>query len=137
MDYITVASAGMAVLLGWGLSNVAIGIWRQFHPNKAKRQFWLMNGLWGAINTCIAIFALVSIMNAVATNGISAEYIQTNLNIIKINAVLDIFYVLLGLLLVKSSLNKKSVRRKMFGYAIIVQGSFLFVLDTVLVLAIA
>ncbi len=127
MDFLTISAGAGAVLTGWGIANLGIGIWRQFHKSVPKRQFWLMNGLWGFVNSIIGLYILRSVFFDTLSVSANLAYQSNQVNIIFINIFLDIAYVVAGYFL-----SRGDGRRKIFGWAIIIQGVFLFVFDLLL-----
>lgn len=104
------------LLLAWALISLGtavVGLYAQ--PNPFWRGFWFMSGLWGFIDGAIAWFGLIG--GDVPDHELAV--------ILKINSGLDVAYLISGLILV----TRKTPVLKGFGYAILLQGLFLIVLD--------
>jgi hypothetical protein len=104
----------VAVLLAWALLWLAV-LTAAAHrpPGDWGRAFLVMSGLWAVIDGGIALYGLVAAPPAdLAT-------------LLKVNAGLDVLYVLAGVAL----LTRRSARLKGFGAAVVVQGAFLLVVD--------
>jgi len=121
----------MGVLLGWGVANLLLGLKNCRSKRPRHRAFWRMNFAWGAINALIAGFALRSLVVNQARLT-DSEYQNDQIRIIVFNVLLDFIYVVVGLLVYRAGKKKASLKAQGFGAAIVLQGSFLLVLDTVL-----
>lgn len=129
MNFAEVSVLGMAILLGWGLGNLSIGLFHCRLKDESRRYFWQMNFMWGAVNSLIAGFTLRSLFATTPT----LEAQNQQINIVGINVLLDVVYMAVGFGLVRRK--KASLRGKGYGRSIVAQGGFLLVLDTVLWLA--
>ncbi|MFO0795902.1 MAG: hypothetical protein U0804_00340 [Gemmataceae bacterium] len=104
----------VAVLFAWALLWLAALTAAMVRPpGDWGRAFLVMSGLWAVIDGGIAWYALVAPPPAdLAT-------------LLKVNAGLDVLYVLTGVAL----LTRRPARLKGFGAAVVVQGAFLLVVD--------
>lgn len=131
MNETIVVFTGMTTLLLWGVFNVYVGwVNRKKDPGTPKYYRREMNGLWGIINTAIAVFALYSLITITAATSI--DYVSIR-DIVAINVIIDIGYILVGVILGFSPQFRTSIKRKGYGQAIMLQGAVLFVLDALLV----
>lgn len=106
----------LAVLLAWALVWLAaalVGLYAR--PREAWRHFWFMSGLWAAIDAAIVWYGLV------AAPPSNADLVV----LLRINSGLDVLYVAAGVVL----LARGTPRMTGFGWAVVVQGVFLLVLD--------
>lgn len=104
----------VAVLVAWALlwlAGLTVAVARA--PGEWGRAFWLMSGLWAAIDGAIAWYGLVA--PPPPDLGL----------LLKVNAGLDVLYVLAGVAL----LTRRAPRLRGFGAAVVVQGAFLFAVD--------
>ncbi len=122
----------MAILLGWGVANVGIGLFRRKLNNQARRYFWQMNLAWGAVDALIAGLTLRALATDYTRFATDRAFQATQVKVIGFNIFLDVLYVLGGLALLKVNVKKRSARRQGYGRSIVVQGGFLLVLDAVL-----
>ncbi len=112
----TVQGQLLAVLLAWSLIWLTAAFSALYSaPRELWRHFWFMSGLWAAIDAAIVWYGLVA--SPMSNADLAA--------ILQVNTALDIVYILAGVLL----LTRPSPRMKGFGWAILVQGVFLLILD--------
>ena len=105
-----------AGLLAWSLLSMGsaiVGLHRR--PGEYWRAFWFMSGLWGLIDGAIAWYTLLGDWPDPATL----------VNILRVNAGLDLLYIAAGVAL----LTRVGPRPRGFGLAVLIQGLFLFLLD--------
>jgi len=104
------------ILLFWTLLSMGAAIVGLYRPRSDLwRGFWFMNGMWGAIDGAIVLFGSLG----------SPPTDESLANILRINLGLDVAYLVVGLVL---AIRPKPIP-KGFGLAILVQGSFLLLLD--------
>ena len=130
-------NAGMYVLGGWALANMAAGAygWAAFEGE--KKYFSQMNLFWNVVNLSIAGFALYSNYSAdllsLGDGEIMTKHLKTE-RLFLINSGLDVAYMGAGILM--RHLGTGSERRgdllKGYGNAVILQGGFLLVFDIVM-----
>jgi MFS family permease len=114
-------TAGTAIalqLLIWsvacmGASIVALAVCH----SEFWRAFWLVCGIWCFVNCIIALAGLVGTPAALPALR----------RLLLINAGLDVVYVAVGAVL----LSRRSLRLRGSGLAVVVQGLFLLIFDTV------
>ncbi len=129
MQFELISLYSMSILLGWGVSNVGIGVWRQWSASDAKRYFWQMNGMWGLVNTVIAALTLIAIWGNYNNFASDAGFQQSQIEIVGINFFLNIVYIAVGVALIRVAAAKISIKRRAYGWSIIIQGAFLFIFD--------
>lgn len=121
-------NASMKILTYWGLVSTIGGGMLMFGD---QNDFGLMTASWGIINAALGINALYFTQNQEHTyEDILRDEILFN-RIIAINSALNVSYILGGIAL--NHLND-SPRLNSYGNAIIIQGAFLLVFDSILLL---
>jgi hypothetical protein len=131
----TVIIGAMLVLAVWAIANISLAVKKRNSPSAINKYFWQMNGLWNIINLTIAVGAIFyTITNKIMLNtDLSAQ--QTQIKIVAINILLDIFYIVIGLWLENRGKSFSNIRQQGYGSAIQLQGAFLFFFDTALTAA--
>ncbi len=135
----TVNNAGMYVLGGWAVANLATGAAGWYRTTGTTKYFHQMNFFWNTVNLGIAGYALYSAYQMeplrMSYQQLMSEHIRYE-NLYLINAGLDVLYVGTGFLL--RHLSAKSTKRAdlLMGYgnSVILQGGFLFLFDGVMYL---
>ncbi len=130
-------SAGMYVLGGWALANMAAGAygWATFEGE--KKYFSQMNLFWNVVNLSIAGIALYSNystdLSLMGEGELLAKHLKTE-RLFLINSGLDVGYMGAGFLLrhFSSGTEKRGDLLKGYGNAVILQGGFLLVFDMVM-----
>lgn len=126
----------MGVLLGWSVGNIAVGAggwaladdveWRSFHQ---------MSIAWNGINVAIALPGLIGGLREqtsgldLATTLRRSAQLKTSF---AFNAGLDVGWVALGAWMAERGLRTEDARFTGFGRSMMLQGGFLLVFDTVL-----
>jgi len=121
----------MWILLGWGSLNLAGG--SLLALNRTHRDFYIMMAGWGLVNAGIAAFSLLS-PEAYDSSTLFSQVLKDEQlfnRILSINSGLNIGYIATGFCMASMG---KSTRIRQFGTAIMIQGAFLAVFDTVLLL---
>lgn len=121
----------MWILLGWGSLNLAGG--SLLALNRNHRDFHIMMAGWGLVNAGIAAFSLLS-PEAYDSSTLFSQVLKDEQlfnRILSINSGLNIGYIATGLCMANMG---KSTRIRQFGTAIMIQGAFLAVFDTWLLL---
>jgi len=132
LDFAGVAVAAMAILLGWGVANVGIGLFRRKLTNQVRRYFWQMNLAWGLVDAALAAVTLRALATDYMRFATDRAFQVNQIKVIGLNIFLDVLYVLGGLALLKVNVQKRSARRQGYGRSIVVQGGFLLVFDLIL-----
>lgn len=122
-------------LLVWAATNIVAGIWMQNQDNKFLNGVGSQSTSWGAINALIAIGGtLAAQMRAKRTNANDPETLSKEHNnlfrALWINGILDVFYMLGGVWLVRTR-GKSDAKLRGMGWGIVIQGAFLFIFDFV------
>ena len=120
------------VLGGWAIANVAASGYFYYHTTGSDMYFNQMNVLWNGVNGLIVGASLISkqrndfdLRNTIR--------LQSNIEeIYAINAMLDLVYMSGGLYLTEKAKNdiKNSAKWNGWSSSIIMQGGFLLLLDT-------
>jgi len=130
-------NAGMYVLGGWALANMAAGAYGWVAFEGEKKYFSQMNLFWNVVNLSIAGFALYSNystdVSLMSEGELLARHLKTE-RLFLINSGLDVGYMGAGLLMMHLSSNseKRGDLLKGYGNAVILQGGFLLVFDMVM-----
>lgn len=133
---ISIQKSGMLVLGSWALMNIISGIPGTLMYINDVKYFYQMNTAWNVINLGIATIGYIGAMNgynAQSSVEILAE-LQKFDRILLINAGLDFAYIGTGIWLWKKGIKDESYRLKGYGKSVILQGTFLFLFDTILYL---
>lgn len=127
--------AGMQVLGGWALLNMA---WSASQLNSAdplKQSYHQMNLAWNGVNLAIAGFGWYqSQQNQEIWTLVESLSEQNKIErILAVNAALDVVYIMGGLYLQEyANRNENPSRFKGFGRSIIVNGAFLLGFDLIM-----
>lgn len=123
-------------LLWWAGLNIILGVWLQQRQNKFWRGVGMQSVSWGAINALIALVGngvtqarRANIKNPNATEVVRKEH-RNLLRILWVNTVLDVFYILGGVVLALTRGSRDRLMRGN-GWGIVLQGGFLMVFDAV------
>lgn len=130
-------NAGMYVLGGWALANMAASAYGWVAFEGEKKYFSQMNLFWNVVNLSIAGFALYSNystdVSLMSEGELLARHLKTE-RLFLINSGLDVGYMGAGLLMrhLSSNSEKRGDLLKGYGNAVILQGGFLLVFDMVM-----
>ncbi len=119
-------------LLGWGAANTVLCAGAARAGDETLKHVARQAAGWGLVNLALAVNGRRSARRQArtATREQVAASIQRFRLILAVNAVLDIYYILGGTLLVRSA--GANSRRKGTGFGIILQGLFLGCYDALL-----
>ena len=124
----------LALLLGWGLFSVVMGLMVQFSPKTFWKQFARQALIWGAIDAALAVFGLrgaskkeTRFANGELNSRDEAKEARGFYRILLINTGLDVFYVAGGAWLMQRF--KTRADRRGMGLGVLVQGLWLFLFD--------
>lgn len=129
--------AGMLVLGGWAISNMAYGGYGWSKYNDERKYFGQMNVMWNIVNASIAGFALYQFHNtdiaSLTTEQMIANHNKTQ-NLYLFNAGLDVLYMAGGAYMINVSRRSEKYGNLLKGYgqSVILQGGFLFAFDLVM-----
>lgn len=130
-------NAGMIVLGGWAVANLATGAYGWASTTGQRKYFHQMNFMWNVVNLSIAGLALynssVTPMESLQTGEFLAKHMKTE-KILLINSALDVGYMGAGFLLKHYAAKSDKNRNLLSGYgsSLILQGVFLLVFDLTL-----
>jgi hypothetical protein len=130
-------NAGMYVLGGWALANMAAGAYGWATYEGEKKYFSQMNLFWNVVNLSIAGFALYSNystdISLMSEGVVLAKHLKTE-KLFLINSGLDVGYMGGGILMrhLSSNSEKRGDLLKGYGNAVILQGGFLLIFDVVM-----
>lgn len=133
---LTTNRAAMFVLGGWAVGNIAVGA-VGFGLERDERLRWLHlgNATWNLVNLGLALAGLIGDWGkdpAAFDARESLEASNTQEKILLFNAGLDVAYLAAGAFLWQRGEGTLDARLVGFGQALLIQGGFLLVFDTVL-----
>lgn len=127
-------SAGMGILGGWAVANIALGAYGWINYTGQEKYFSQMNLFWNTVNLTIAGFSLYGNSQLDCSSLSVADALARQMKtekILLINAGLDAAYIGSGFLLRYLSTRNETRHDLLKGYgnSLIIQGSFLLVFD--------
>ena len=127
----------MGVLFFWAIGNMLFSTFSLLgrpSPPEKRFAFHQMNLAWAFINSIIVVWSITHppFEGLSPTTPAILNELQWLKNIFLLNAGLDILYLLIGFYLYQRKSGKKPLRANGFGQAIILQGGFLFIFDSIL-----
>ena len=135
-----IQTAGMATLTAWSIANIVSGVagnlatprgnpWRYAHQ---------MNAMWNTVNLTLGAIGLANARKARSKIGrrlgVQADVAKTQ-RIFAVNALLDVAYMLGGVITWELGKDRESPRLIGYGASIIGQGAFLMLFDLAMVSA--
>jgi hypothetical protein len=134
--FLSVEGTLTKTLVSWSVASIALGTSIALSGNKFEKknvtEFGRQTAAWGGVDLVIAGAGyLAQRRRGTLTEEQTQRQIRNLHRLLVINAVADVGYVAGGMTILKRSLQKKSSFRMGpgDGYAIVIQGVFLFVLD--------
>jgi hypothetical protein len=126
--------AGMMVLGGWAIANMATGTYGTLKFSGEEKYFHQMNLMWNVVNAGIASYAIYQFYNTDYTSFTSAQQLAKHIDterLYLINAGLDVLYMAGGAIMINASKKNEKRRDLLSGYgkSVVLQGGFLFVFD--------
>jgi hypothetical protein len=122
------------VLGAWAGANIVQGTISASNTTGSARYLHQMNAYWNTVNLAIAglgIWALKMQLNqAITPAGLMKEQ-KTVEKLLLLNTGLDVAYIMTGLYMKEKGLRLNNDRNTGFGNSLVLQGSFLLVLDLV------
>jgi len=122
------------VLGAWAGANIVQGTISASNTTGSARYLHQMNAYWNTVNLAIAglgIWALKMQLNqAITPAGLMKEQ-KTVEKLLLLNTGLDVAYIMSGLYMKEKGLRLNNDRNTGFGNSLVLQGSFLLVLDLV------
>jgi hypothetical protein len=125
-------TAGLKVLGGWALANIAASGYFYYHTTGSDKYFNQMNVMWNSANVLIVAASLLPKQKNDLDLTKTLQW-QSNTEATYIaSAALDLLYSSVGLYLTEKAKNDLEHRDKFngFGNSLIMQGGFLFLFDT-------
>lgn len=127
---------GLGVLGGWAVSNIAVGaVGAALAKDERVRWVHLGNLLWNTVNLALSVVGLAQQWNADPARfdaKQSLEASSTSAAVFGINAGVDLGYLASGAFLWQRGEAKGDARMVGVGQALLLQGGFLLVFDTVM-----
>lgn len=136
MTFTTAATLGMSLLFTEGFISIAYGAFRQLRSPKNSLSYYFgqMFWLWGLINGSISALPLRSLHSQEQRFNSDAAFQHQQVAVIVFNIGLDLVYAIVGITLLKRG---RSDRLRGYGRAIVLQGLFLLVFDTILAISLS
>lgn len=127
----------MAILGSWAVANIAGGMALRANTEGSTRYFHEMNAIWNTVNLGIAAAGYYG-ATRLDPSGSAASLFNEQASIDKtllFNAGLDIAYMAGGLYMMERSKNMtdNADRWRGYGRSVIMQGTFLFAFDVMMV----
>ncbi len=126
---------GMLILGSWALGNMAVSSFKLQAANPETKAYHQMNLAWNAVNLAIAGFGYYGSISASADLSLTESILEQNKisKILLFNSALDLGYMLGGAYLMERSKNSdQKARLNGFGKAVIVNGAFLLIFDSIM-----
>jgi len=126
---------GMLILGSWAIGNMALSTFRLQSSNPETQAYHQMNLAWNAVNLVIAGFGYYGGMNAAGDLTLAESILEQNKisKVLLFNTALDLGYMVGGAYLLERSKNSDQPERfQGFGKAVIVNGAFLLVFDSIM-----
>ncbi|MCC8425888.1 hypothetical protein [Mucilaginibacter sp. UR6-11] len=130
-----IKNTGMQVLGGWAVANIAVGGIGWARTAGQTRYFHQMNAIWNVANLGVAILGYASTQrdrNRTYTARESLDEQKKLEKIFLVNGALDLVYIGSGLYVSHRGIVNNSDQSRGYGNAIIMQGAFLLLFDTVM-----
>lgn len=134
LDILNTLNVFIYTFLIFAIINIVTGVFFQKKfKNTVKGYFFQMNFFWNVINLIIALYSAFQNQQIrdQAQEAI-VKYFSSAKDILLVNVYLDIIYILAAFVLYFIAVKKNSVKLKGYGYAICLQGVFLFFLDLIM-----
>jgi hypothetical protein len=130
--------AGMSVLTGWAVANIASGVAGAVLVKGDRRFVHEMNAMWNSVNLTLGIIGLVK--NARPPSAMTRaedprRAYRKVLRLYAINGALDIAYITAGVVMAELGRAYAVPRVQGYGASIAFQGAFLFTFDLGMLIA--
>ncbi len=135
-----IQTAGMATLTGWSIANIVGGVAGNLATSRDNpwRYAHQMNAMWNTVNLTLGAIGLAHARRARPQVGerfgVRADVAKTQ-RIFAVNALLDVGYMLGGLITWELGKERESARLIGYGASILGQGAFLMLFDLAMVSA--
>lgn len=130
--------AGMGVLTGWAVANIAGGITGALIVDGDARYIHQMNAAWNSVNLTLGLVGLVGNARRLPKARSIAEARRVNRRtrrVFLVNGGLDVAYIGAGALTAGLGRRYGQGRVEGYGTAVVFQGAWLFAFDLAMVLA--
>lgn len=135
-ERLLIQKTGMYILGSWALLNFGVGGFMMTRTEERPYYFHQGNVFWNVVNAGIAAFSLISAYRhpGVADMTELLKEYTTFTRVLLINAGLDLGYITAGILLrlKGGGAKREGTRLEGYGLALILQGGFLLLFDSVL-----
>lgn len=131
---LTINQQHLYVLGAWAGANIVQGTISASNTTGSTRYLHQMNAYWNTVNLAIAglgIWALKMQLNQPITPAGLMKEQKTVEKLLLLNTGLDVAYIMTGLYMKEKGLRLNNNRNTGFGNSLVLQGSFLLVLDLV------
>lgn len=139
-ERLSLQKKGMAVLGGWAIANIGVGIVGSQLTDGSTAKFHEMNAIWNVVNLGLALPGYIGAAKGKTVLGFRQSYKEQK-NVEKtflFNAAVDAAYIVGGLYFVEKSKNTLDLSKKAtqegYGNSIMLQGGFLMAFDMVMYL---
>ncbi len=125
----------MAVLFGWAVTNMAVGIPGALTTDGRRQHFFEMTAAWNVVNAAIAGFGYVNSGREDAAAGDligSLSRAHSLEKVLLFNMGLNVAYIATGGYLWERGIRTDSDRLRGYGPAMMIQGGFLLGFDSIL-----
>jgi len=131
-ERIELTRKGLHVLLYWAIGNIVLAAVLRLVPGIGFQSFWEMTAFWNVVNLVIAAMGLRRLGRNIEPTSVAAEIGEAHRmeKVLLFNGGLDVGYMMFGLFLTQLSSGPMYESYPGWGAAIVVQGLFLFVFDT-------
>ncbi len=131
---LTINQNHLYVLGSWAAANIVQGSISATNTTGSTRYLHQMNAYWNTVNLAIAGLGIWALKMQLKQKITPADLLQEQKTVEKLlllNSGLDIAYIMTGLYMKEKGLRLQNDRNIGFGNSLVIQGSFLLVLDLV------
>jgi hypothetical protein len=131
---LTINQNHLYVLGSWAAANIVQGSISATNTTGSTRYLHQMNAYWNTVNLAIAGLGIWALKMQLRQKITPADLLQEQKTVEKLlllNSGLDVAYIMTGLYMKEKGLRLQNDRNIGFGNSLVIQGSFLLVLDLV------
>ncbi len=131
---LTINQNHLYVLGSWAAANIVQGSISATNTTGSTRYLHQMNAYWNTVNLAIAGLGIWALKMQLRQKITPADLLQEQKTVEKLlllNSGLDVTYIMTGLYMKEKGLRLQNDRNIGFGNSLVIQGSFLLVLDLV------
>jgi len=131
---LTINQNHLYVLGSWAAANIVQGAISATNTTGSTRYLHQMNAYWNTVNLAIAGLGIWALKMQLRQKITPADLLQEQKTVEKLlllNSGLDVAYIMTGLYMKEKGLRLQNDRNIGFGNSLVIQGSFLLVLDLV------